>query len=128
MVRGSIDGRRWCNPCKMLSPVLERLTAGETAVAAGTGRALDLVTVDTDAQGELAQKYNVCPCIQQAKGLLMGSTDPVAADGDRVQGRRTRQAVYGRVARARRARVHRVALSRLVHIVLYTTHNAYDGR
>jgi thioredoxin 1 len=40
----------------MLSPVLERLTASETS---GSGRALDLVTVDTDAQTALAAEYKV---------------------------------------------------------------------
>lgn len=48
----------WCNPCKMLSPVLEKLTADE-AVKTGTGKSLDLVTVDTDAEVELAQQFQV---------------------------------------------------------------------
>ncbi|KAI0797554.1 thioredoxin-like protein [Abortiporus biennis] len=48
----------WCNPCKMLSPVLEKLTTDES-IKSGSGKALDLVTVDTDVEGELAGKYGV---------------------------------------------------------------------
>ncbi|KAH9950271.1 thioredoxin-like protein, partial [Amylocystis lapponica] len=48
----------WCNPCKMLSPVLEKLTA-DPSITSGSGMPLDLVTVDTDTQVELAQKYKV---------------------------------------------------------------------
>jgi len=48
----------WCNPCKMISPLLEKLTADAT-VKTGSGRSLDLVTVDTDAEFELAGKYQV---------------------------------------------------------------------
>ena len=51
----------WCGPCKMLSPILEKLTASENAqnVKTGSGRALDLVTVNTDDQGSLAMTYGV---------------------------------------------------------------------
>lgn len=49
---------RWCNPCKMLSPILEKLTADE-AVKTGSGKSIDLVTVDTDAEVELAQEFQV---------------------------------------------------------------------
>jgi hypothetical protein len=42
----------------MLSPILEKLTNDDT-VKSGSGRALDLVTVDTDREFELAQKYKV---------------------------------------------------------------------
>ncbi|KAH9989074.1 thioredoxin-like protein [Russula compacta] len=45
----------WCGPCKLLSPVLEK--AAETKT--GSGRSIDLVTIDTDQHGGLAQKYNV---------------------------------------------------------------------
>jgi thioredoxin 1 len=48
----------WCNPCKMLSPVLEKLTSGDDATS-GSGLPLDLVTVDTDAQTELAMEYKI---------------------------------------------------------------------
>ncbi|KAJ8589169.1 thioredoxin-like protein [Rhizopogon salebrosus TDB-379] len=48
----------WCNPCKMISPLLEKVTSDET-VKTGSGRSLDLVTVDTDAEYELAAKYQV---------------------------------------------------------------------
>lgn len=42
----------------MLSPILERLT-DDPDVKAGSGKALDLVTVDTDRHGGLAQEYAV---------------------------------------------------------------------
>ena len=42
----------------MISPVLERLTS-DVEVKTGSGSALDLVTVDTDAQTSLAQEYRV---------------------------------------------------------------------
>jgi len=48
----------WCNPCKMLSPILEKVTT-DPEVKSGSDRPLDLVTIDTDAQIELAQKYNI---------------------------------------------------------------------
>ncbi|OBZ75763.1 Thioredoxin Y, chloroplastic [Grifola frondosa] len=48
----------WCNPCKMLSPILEKLTT-DTSVKSGTGRSLDLVTVDTEVEIELARKYQI---------------------------------------------------------------------
>jgi len=48
----------WCNPCKMLSPILEKVTT-DPEVKSGSGLPLDLVTVDTDTQVELAQKYNI---------------------------------------------------------------------
>ncbi|KAG0705094.1 thioredoxin-like protein [Suillus ampliporus] len=48
----------WCNPCKMISPLLEKLTSDAT-VKTGSGRSLDLVTVDSDAEFELAAKYQV---------------------------------------------------------------------
>ncbi|KAH9930621.1 thioredoxin [Fomitopsis serialis] len=48
----------WCNPCKMLSPILENV-ATDTQTQTGSGAAVDLVTVDTDAETDLAMEYNV---------------------------------------------------------------------
>jgi len=42
----------------MLSPILERL-AGDVEMKTGSGRPIDLVTVDTDVHGALAQQYQV---------------------------------------------------------------------
>jgi len=48
----------WCNPCKMLSPILEKLTS-DSSIKSGTGKPLDLVTIDTDAEVSLAQQFNI---------------------------------------------------------------------
>ncbi|KAG6376234.1 thioredoxin-like protein [Boletus reticuloceps] len=48
----------WCRPCKMISPILEKLT-GDTNIKTGSGCSLDLVTVDTDKEFELAQKHQI---------------------------------------------------------------------
>jgi len=37
----------WCGPCKLLSPILEKITT-DPAIKSGTGLPLDLVAVDTD--------------------------------------------------------------------------------
>ena len=42
----------------MLSPILEKL-AEDADVKTGSGRPIDLVSVDTDEYGALAQRYNV---------------------------------------------------------------------
>ena len=42
----------------MLSPVLEKLTS-DSSIKSGSGKSLDLVTIDTDAEVSLAQQYNV---------------------------------------------------------------------
>ncbi|KAI0819017.1 thioredoxin [Irpex lacteus] len=49
----------WCGPCKQLSPVLERITKEEDLETGESGSKVDLVTVDIDAQTELAQEYKV---------------------------------------------------------------------
>ncbi|KAL5533263.1 hypothetical protein ACEPAF_5039 [Sanghuangporus sanghuang] len=51
----------WCQPCKMLSPILTSLTSPENAekVKTGSGRSLDLVTIDTEEQGNLAMQYGI---------------------------------------------------------------------
>jgi len=42
----------------MISPILEKLTE-DASIKTGSGRSLDLVTVDTDKELGLAQKYQV---------------------------------------------------------------------
>jgi thioredoxin 1 len=42
----------------MLSPVLKKV-AGDVETKTGSGRPIDLVTVDTDVHGALAQKHQV---------------------------------------------------------------------
>lgn len=49
----------WCQPCKVLSPILEKLTATEAMRTGHSGRVLDLVTVDADTNVELAGKYAI---------------------------------------------------------------------
>lgn len=51
----------WCGPCKTLSPLLEKVTSDEK-VKSGSDRSLDLVTVDTDVEQELAMQYGVRAC------------------------------------------------------------------
>ncbi|KZS88399.1 thioredoxin [Sistotremastrum niveocremeum HHB9708] len=46
----------WCGPCKVLSPVLEKITSDPSHT---DGTPYDLVTVDTDVEVELAQKYKI---------------------------------------------------------------------
>jgi len=48
----------WCAPCKVLGPVLEKVTK-DGVLTSGSGKLFDLVTIDTDEQGELAMKYGV---------------------------------------------------------------------
>ena len=50
----------------MLSPLLEEVTSDEN-VKSGSDRALDLVTVDTDVEQELAMQYGVRPCHHAAR-------------------------------------------------------------
>jgi Thioredoxin len=53
-----LDADSWCGPCKVLSPILEKL-AGDANTKTGSGRPIDLITVDADEHGALAQKYSV---------------------------------------------------------------------
>jgi len=46
----------WCPPCKVLSPVLEKITEDSSLVG---GVEADLVTLDVDANKELARQYEV---------------------------------------------------------------------
>ncbi|KAF9651520.1 thioredoxin-like protein [Thelephora ganbajun] len=48
----------WCGPCKVLGPILEKVTK-DGVLTSSSGKPFDLVTVDTDNQGELAMKYGV---------------------------------------------------------------------
>jgi thioredoxin 1 len=48
----------WCGPCKTLSPILQKL-ASDAHIKTGSGRPIDLITIDTDKHGALAQKYDV---------------------------------------------------------------------
>ncbi|KAL4067719.1 thioredoxin-like protein [Scleroderma citrinum] len=48
----------WCGPCKVISPVLRKLT-GDPSLKTGSGRSVDLVTVDIEKHTELAQQYRV---------------------------------------------------------------------
>ena len=43
----------------MLSPILAKLVDSKTGVKAGSGKDLDLVTVDTDVEVELAKEFQV---------------------------------------------------------------------
>jgi len=45
----------------MLSPILQKL-ASDANIKTGSGRPIDLITVDSDEHGALAQKYGVRPC------------------------------------------------------------------
>jgi thiol-disulfide isomerase/thioredoxin len=48
--------RSWCQPCTMLSPVLEKYTGDPSNT---DGKEVDLVTVNVEEQQELAAKYKV---------------------------------------------------------------------
>lgn len=46
----------WCQPCKLLSPSLEKIATDPTIVG---GKLVDLVTVDVDRNQQLAQQFKV---------------------------------------------------------------------
>jgi len=46
----------WCGPCRMLSPLLEKLTTDSKLTG---GKELDLMTVNTDAEQDLALEWKV---------------------------------------------------------------------
>ncbi|QRV86157.1 thioredoxin [Ceratobasidium sp. AG-Ba] len=46
----------WCQPCRMLSPILEKYTRDSSNL---DGKEVDLVTVNVDEQQELAAKYKI---------------------------------------------------------------------
>lgn len=64
----------WCGPCKTLSPILEKLTH-DADLKTGSGLQIDLVTVDTDEQGALAQRYNVCATFSLVHSLHKGKDE-----------------------------------------------------
>jgi len=49
----------WCGPCKTLTPVLEKLNAHDNALAPADKPAWILAKVDTDANPELAQAFQI---------------------------------------------------------------------
>ena len=53
-----MDAYSWCGPCKALSPILQKLES-DADTKTGSGLPIDLITVNVDEQGELAQKYDV---------------------------------------------------------------------
>lgn len=44
----------WCGPCKVISPILKKLTSDSNTSAEGNGRPIDLVTIDTDAEENMS--------------------------------------------------------------------------
>lgn len=78
---------RWCNPCKMISPLLEKLTSDDT-VKTGSGRSLDLVTVDTDSHFILALRYMVGILRHDFEQFSFppSSSGAVATDSHSIQG------------------------------------------
>jgi thioredoxin 1 len=55
------NAHSWCRPCKILSPILKKL-ASDADFRTGSGRPIDLITVDSDVHRALAEeKYDVRP-------------------------------------------------------------------
>ncbi|KDQ07240.1 hypothetical protein BOTBODRAFT_38941 [Botryobasidium botryosum FD-172 SS1] len=46
----------WCPPCKQLSPLLEKITSDPSLVE---GKDIDLMTINTDEETDLAIKYKI---------------------------------------------------------------------
>ncbi|GAA5908693.1 thioredoxin family protein [Sporobolomyces salmoneus] len=66
----------WCGPCRMLTPVLERVVNEESG--------FDLIKIDTDAEGELAAKYKVSalPTVLAIKnGQVLGQFKGAVPEG-----------------------------------------------
>ncbi len=68
----------------MLSPVLEKVTKEDKS---GSGKALDLVTVDTDVEMELAKQYQVCrvPLELDCDAHASSFIDKLPPDRHRIQ-------------------------------------------
>lgn len=96
-----IPGFSWCGPCRMISPILEKLT-GDGNTKTGSGRSLDLVTIDTDKEIELAQKYQVSfPASLFVFHSSASSAGAVTANGHGLQGRKTGQPLHRCAQRGR---------------------------
>jgi hypothetical protein len=86
----------WCNPCKLLSPILEKITADPT-IKSGSGLAIDLVTVDTDDPDgfELGQIFKVCSLpfrlLSESNQQIRCLSGPCPAYCDRVPAREARR-------------------------------------
>ncbi|KAI6045528.1 thioredoxin-like protein [Pisolithus marmoratus] len=59
----------WCSPCRMISPILKKLT-GDPSSKTGSGRSVDLITIDTEKQTELARQYRDGKPASQFVGAL----------------------------------------------------------
>lgn len=66
----------------MISPILEKLTE-DSSIKTASERSLDLVTVDTDKEFELAQKYQVSLslCFQFGDRICLADTITTNSDG-----------------------------------------------
>lgn len=102
----TVQFRSWCGPCKMLSPILTKI-AGEDATRTGSGQHIDLVTIDTDEHGELAQKYGVRNVLKSFRCvcLLVICIGSGVTDGGCFQRWGAYKSVCGCVARGQSAGV-----------------------
>lgn len=94
----------WCQPCKLLSPVLKKLAS--TPQLTGNNE-VDLATIDVDKYVDLAQQYNVGGplCLRRSS-----HADSCDADGDRLQERQAGERVYRRAPRGPDCRLYQGSL------------------